>query len=297
MKRRVVIILACAAVFAGCASYIVYRIVGSNPSARPQTPLAEVIVATHDLEVGSLVGPHDLRTAKWFGALPKGVAAKADGILNRGVVSKIYEGEPILVDRLSALGAGGGLAATIPPGKRACAVKVNDVVGVAGFALPGMRVDVLISGVPPGSAPDSGPRVKTVLQNIEVLSAGTNIQKNSDGKAQQVQVVNLLVDPEQAEILSLAGNESHIQLVLRNPMDTEITKPRGTAMAQLFDGAGAGAPRASTTARPVPEQAIAGPSVRMQLSAVPPPRAGPTRTIEVINGLTRTDARFPIAGE
>jgi pilus assembly protein CpaB len=297
MKRRVVIILACAAIFAGCASYIVYRILGSHASATPQTPLVEVIVAAHDLEVGSLVGPHDLRTAKWFGALPKGAAARSDGILNRGVVAKVYEGEPVLVDRLSAPGAGGGLAATIPPGKRACAVKVNDVVGVAGFVLPGMRVDVLISGVPPGAPPDSGPRVKTLLQNIEVLSAGTNIQKNSDGKAQQVQVVNLLVDPAQAEILSLAGNESHIQLVLRNPMDTEITKPPGTAMAQLFDDAGAAAPKASTTVRRVPDHAIAASPVKTQLSAPATPQAVPTRTIEVINGLTRTDVRFPIAGE
>jgi pilus assembly protein CpaB len=293
MKRRVLIVLACAAVFAGCASYIVYRILGSHTSAATQTPLVEVIVAAHDLEVGSLVGPRDLRTAKWFGALPKGAAAKPDGILNRGVVAKVYEGEPVLVDRLSAPGAGGGLAATIPPGKRACAVKVNDVVGVAGFVLPGMRVDVLISGVPPGAPPDSGPRVKTLLQNIEVLSAGTNIQKNSDGKAQQVQVVNLLVDPGQAEILSLAGNESHIQLVLRNPMDTEITKPPGTAMAELFDGSGATTARVSAAARPAPERT----PVRVEPSAPAPTPVAPTRTIEVINGLTRTDARFPIAGE
>src|SRR6185437_14257913 len=106
-----------------------------------------------------------------------------------------------------------------------------------------------------GAPPESGPRVKTLLQNIEVLSAGANIQKNSDGKPQQVQVVNLLVNPAQAESLSLAGNEAHIQLVLRNPTDTEIGKPPGTAMAQLFDGSPAPVPRAPAAVRPAPERA------------------------------------------
>src|SRR3984957_9373732 len=104
---------------------------------------------------------------------------------------------------------------------RACAVKVDDVVGVAGFVTPGMKVDVLISGHPPGDAnPAAGSRVKTLLQNIEVLSAGTDIQKDGGGKPQQVRVVNLLVTPEQAEDLALASSQTRIQLILRNPLDT-----------------------------------------------------------------------------
>ena len=118
---------------------------------------------------------------------------------------------------------------------RACAVKVDDVVGVAGFVTPGMRVDVLISGNPPGTtSATEGTQVKTLLQNIEVLSAGVNIQKDGEGKPQQVQVVNLLVTPEQAEALSLASAQTRIQLVLRNPLDTDIAKPPGTAVANLF---------------------------------------------------------------
>jgi len=118
---------------------------------------------------------------------------------------------------------------------RACAVKVDEVVGVAGFVTPGMRVDVLISGNPPGAAnTNQGPKVKTLLQNIEVLSAGTDIQKDAEGKPQQVQVVNLLVTPDDAELLSLASNQTRIQLVLRNPLDTKVTNPPGTAMANLF---------------------------------------------------------------
>ena len=126
---------------------------------------------------------------------------KREDAVGRGVVSDLYQGEPILDSRLAAVGSGGGLAATIPQGMRACAVKVDDVVGVAGFVTPGMRVDVLISGNAPGAANASeGTQVKTLLQNIQVLSAGTDIQKDAEGKPQQVQVVNLLVTPDQAEI-------------------------------------------------------------------------------------------------
>src|SRR5438270_12881437 len=96
-----------------------------------------------------------------------------------------------------------------------------------------MRVDVLISGTNPGTSGSEGPKVKTLLQNIEVLSAGTNIQKDNEGKPAQVQVVNLLVDPEQAELLSLASNQTKIQLVLRNPLDTEKAEPPAIAMASL----------------------------------------------------------------
>ena len=116
----------------------------------------------------------------------------------------MYEGEPIIADRLAAAGSGGGLAAIIPPGLRASAVRVNEVVGLAGFVTAGMRVDVLMSGIPPGGNPSEGSRVNTLLQNIQVLSAGENLQKDSEGKPHPVQVVNLLVTPEQAEKLTLA---------------------------------------------------------------------------------------------
>ena len=112
---------------------------------------------------------------------------------------------------------------------RACAVRVDEVVGVAGFVIPGMRVDVLVSGNPPGEGANEGVVTETILQNIQVLSAGTDIQRDQEGKPLQVQVVNLLVTPEQAELLSLASNSLKIQLVLRNPLDTQMTKVPATA--------------------------------------------------------------------
>jgi pilus assembly protein CpaB len=289
MQRRLSIVLLCAVMIAGAASYVVYRLSGGGQKAVKPVPATQVVVAARDLEVGTLVHESDLTVANWVGSAPKGATLKKSAALNRGVISAIYRGEPVTENRLALSGSGGGLASTIPPGMRACAIKVNEVVGVAGFVIPGMRVDVLITGSPIGEEAGEGPRVKTLLQNIQVLSAGANIEPDKEGKPQQVQVVNLLVTPHQAEILSLtAGNDTRIQLVLRNPMDTEVTTPPGTSMSELFGGSGARpalGPRPSEPAGPAPV-ATTPPHV-----AAPAPPA--TETIEVLNGPTHTVARFP----
>src|SRR6202034_530725 len=235
MNRRLITILLTAFVIACVCTYFVAKVVGGMATASRKPNTTTVIAASSDLKLGTLIVKGDLTTMAIAGSIPKGAILKPEDAVGRGVVADIYQGEPILDNRLAPVGSGGGLAATIPPGMRACAVKVDDVVGVSGFATPGMRVDVLISGNPPGPvSPVDGPKVKTLLQNIEVLSAGTDIQKDGEGKPQQVQVVNLLVTPEQAELLSLASNQTHIQLVLRNPLDTKIAKTPGTAVVQLF---------------------------------------------------------------
>ena len=236
MNRRLFFILVSAFVIAAACSYLVYRVVGTH-LALGQQKATRVIVAVNDVKLGSVLRDADLSTTDISGPIPKGVILKRQDAVGRGVVSDLYQGEPIVESRLAAVGSGGGLAATIRQGMRACAVKVDEVVGVAGFVTPGMRVDVLISGNPPGPVNiTEGPKVKTLLQNIEVLSAGTDIQKDAEGKPQQVQVVNLLVTPDQAELLSLASNQTHIQLILRNPLDTQMTKTPGTAVANLFNG-------------------------------------------------------------
>jgi pilus assembly protein CpaB len=288
MNRRLLTILSCALIISAGATYIVYRIVGRQmmkAAAAPAT--SRVVVAARTLQIGSVVQQADLKVADWVGAPPAGIILAPDKVIGRGVVSTIYEGEPLMDTRLAAVGSGGGLAATIPPGMRACAVKVNEVVGVAGFVLPGMRVDVLIAGNPPGPGNASGPKVKTLLQNIEVLSAGTNIQKDNEGKPVQTQVVNLLVTPEQAEVLSLASSETRIQLVLRNPMDTQLAKTTGSGMANLFGEVSAPAPKIRAE-RPI--------AVRKPTVETPPPAAAkPAPTvylIEVLNGGRRSEAKF-----
>jgi pilus assembly protein CpaB len=230
------IILGVAFFIALICAYFVYRIGSANMAAIKQKPTTtSVVAAARDIKIGTVLSASDLTVTQIAGAVPKGVILKPENAIGRGVLSDIYQGELVEDNRLAASGSGGGLASTIPPGMRACAVKVDDVVGVSGFATPGMRVDVLIAGNPPNATGSSSTQVKTLLQNIEVLSAGTDIQRDTSGP-KQVQVVNLLVTPEQAELLSLANTQARIQLVLRNPLDTKIQPVAGTAMSNVFEG-------------------------------------------------------------
>jgi pilus assembly protein CpaB len=274
MNRRLFTVLATAFVAAALCSYLVYRVVGGRLLAAAQHRTVTIVVAKNDIKLGSVLKDTDLTTASWVGAAPPGAILKVQDALGRGVISDLYQGETVMESRLAAPGSGGGLAATIRPGMRACAVKVNDVVGVAGFVTPGMHVDVLISGNPPGSNPNAVPRVRTMLQNIQVLSAGTDISKDAEGKPQQVQVVNLLVTPDEAELLSLAGNETHIQLVLRNPLDTQFAKPPGTSVASLFGDAPAKVQPAAA-----PRKVVAKAAPRVYL-------------VEVFNGSKRSEEKF-----
>ncbi len=280
MTRRLLNILILALVLAASCSFFVYRMVGRRVAQSTHVSVTQIIAAADDIKLGSILTPSNLKFIQIAGALPKGAILKPEEAIGRGVVADLFQGEPILEGRLAAVGSGGGLAATIRQGMRACAVKVDEVVGVAGFVTPGMRVDVLISGDPPGDVnAKDGPEVKTLLQNIEVLSAGTDIQKDAEGKPQQVRVVNLLVTPEQAEVLSLASNHTQIQLVLRNPLDTKVAEVTGSAMSELFAG---------NRPAPAPNPAPARKPVR---------RSAPrTVSIEVFNGTQRTEQRFPAGG-
>jgi len=281
MNRRLVTILLAAFVVAALCSVLVYRLVGMRiASAKPQ-PATRVVAAAADIKIGQLLSAADLTTVQIQGTVPKTAILDAKNAIGRGVIQPIFAGEPILDNRLAPVGSGGGLAATIKDGYRAIAVRVDQVVGVAGFVTPGMHVDVLISGVPPNSQSTGGnnTQVRTVLQNMEVLSAGTDIQKDAEGKPQQVQVVNLLVTPEQAQVLALASNETRIQLVLRNPLDNKETKVQGTAMTNLFN----------EQAPPPSKPKLSGPV------KAPKPK-NDTFTVTVINGSTKTDEKFASPG-
>ena len=234
MNRRLITIFLVAIVIASACCWLVYRIVNVKMSASKPLSTTQVIAAAKDIPLGAVLTTADLTTMTLTGTPPKGAILKQEDAVGRGVITNISQGEPILDSQLASLGSGGGLAPTIPQGMRACAVRVDEVVGVAGFVTPGMRVDVLASGNPPGEGANEGVVTETILQNIQVLSAGTDIQRDQEGKPLQVQVVNLLVTPEQAELLSLAANSLKIQLVLRNPLDTQMTKVPTTSMSNLF---------------------------------------------------------------
>jgi pilus assembly protein CpaB len=286
MNRRLLTILLCAFFVAAVASYAVYRLVGNQISENSKKAAAKIVVATRDLEIGTLIKATDVKIGELVGELPKDVLLKTESAVGRGVVSPIFAGEAVNDKRLAKVGSGAGLAATIPPGMRACAVKVDDVVGVAGFASPGMRVDVLIAGNTPGGVNPGGTKVRTLLQNIEVLSAGKNFQKDNEGKPEVVAVVNLLVTPEQAELLSLvSSNETRIQLVLRNPIDVKIAATPGSELAALFGGT----PKAKEI---VPRRLVAAPAPpRVDKPAPPAPFV-----VEVMNGGKHTEQTFESQG-
>lgn len=273
MNRRLGSVFLFALLVSAVASFLVYHFVVAQVAAASRRPIAKqkLLVAAQKLEAGHLIQEADLRWVDSTSPAPEGTINDMQQAVGRGVIAAIYPNEPIAEGRLAPRGAGAGLASMIPIGKRAVALKIDEVVGLAGFVVPGMRVDVIVAGGNSGSG-RSGTLSRTILQNIEVLSAGQKIEKTGDGKPQDAQVVNLLVTPDQAEVLSLASSEAKVQLVLRNPLDTKEEKTHGTSVAAIF-----GLPDA-------PKQVASAAPVRVSRPAPPPPP-----TVEVFSGTKRTE--------
>ncbi len=285
MNRRFLQTIAVAVAIAGIATVLFYILISNRLTSGPKETRTRLVVAARELKVGTLINEPDVSIVEWAGSVPANAAVKKEDVVGRGVVATIYKDEPVVESRLAAKGAGAGLGPIIPSGMRAVAIRVNEVIGLAGFVTPGMRVDVIIAGSPPQAPAALGTLSRTLLQNVEVLSAGQQIEKDREGKPVQVQVVNLLVSPEQAEQLSLANAETRIQLVLRNPLDTTIEKTPGTAVARLFSGTAVKpvADVGRTAVRPVFRPAT--------LPVVQPPRPAVV-VVEVIQGGRRTETKF-----
>ncbi len=155
-------------------------------------------------------------------------------MLGHGVIVPISKGEFILPNRLAGEHAGSGLPSLIPPGMRAVSVRVNEVVSVAGFVTPGTRVDVLLTGTP-GAGGDE--QTTTVLQNVLVLASGHTLERTATGEAQNTAVITLEVSPDDAQRLTLASSQGHIQLALRNPLDTRQDDVPSSSSRGLYKGA------------------------------------------------------------
>src|SRR5262245_52051705 len=178
MNRRFVGVLAFAFIVAAFSSLILYRVLNARFQALgTASRLSRIILANRNLEPGTVLKAEDSQLADWPGQVPTGAGANLRDFIGRGVTTPIYAREPVIESRLALRGAGGGLAAMIPKGMRAVAVRVNEVVGVAGFVVAGMRVDVIISGTTPSGTGSLGTLTRTLLQNVEVLSAGQDFKK------------------------------------------------------------------------------------------------------------------------
>lgn len=295
MDRRFLTVLGVSLVFALIVSSVFYQMTSRGGSTKAETTnQKDIVVATRPLSVGVMVKPPDVKISKVSAdSFPKGAFSKVEDVLDRPVVSNILLDEPILDGRLAAKGSGLGLAPTIPVGMRAVTVRVNDVAGVAGFVLPGMHVDVLVTGHPPN---ENGDMTTTCLQNILVLSAGQTMQPDARGQAMPSPTVTLLATPEQAETLTLAGNDGRIQLVLRNSSDQTIEKTAGRVVTELYNGH-----RQAPTPPPAPEEkrpprprpvAVKPPPPPVVVAAAPPPPPPPDQII-MIRGTQRTVETIP----
>lgn len=274
-RTRLLMIGALALALGAFVSFAVYRTLKSKTSSGNE-PSVEVMVAARDIQVGSKLEDKDLRLARFsMASVPIGAYLSKNKLLGRGVVQPIAQGEFILPAKLAAENAGSGLPSMIPPGMRAVSVRVNEVVAVAGFATPGTRVDVLLTGNPTGSADR---QTTTVLENVQVLATGQKLERNAAGEAQNAPVITLLVSPDDAQRLTLASSEGRIQLALRNPLDTRDQDLNSTKEATLYRGA---------IPPPLLKTASAPRRTVVPVTVSPPPY-----TIEMIKGDKRETKKF-----
>ncbi len=279
MRNRIFAVLVLAILAGGGLAYGTYNAINSQPVKTVSAPTQPVVVASADLSLGTELHKEDLAVVNFpAGQAPAGAFAKPSDIIGRGLIVSMVKNEPVLAAKLASKEAGAGLPPVIPEGMRAVSVRVNEVIGVAGYVLPGTRVDVLATASPNGQSQDTTSKV--ILSNVQVVTAGTRLEQDQEkGKPMQVTVVTLLVYPEQSERLALASTEGKIQLALRNPLDQGAPETPGMKQAIMLGMAKPVAPArpASTGARKAP-----GP--------VTPegPAAAPMPTVEMIRGDKRS---------
>jgi pilus assembly protein CpaB len=274
MRNRIFAVLAIAVLAGGGLAYGTYNMMQNQPVKTVSTPTQPVVVAAADLSLGAELKAEHVKVLNFpAGQAPDGSFAQPQEIVGRGLIVSVVKGEPILPSKLAAKEAGAGLPPVIPDGMRAVSVRVNEVIGVAGYVLPGTRVDVIATASPTNQPTDTTSKV--VLANVLTLTSGTRMEQDQkDGKPVQVTVVTLAVTPEQAERLALASTEGKIQLALRNPLDQSAPATPGIKPAVLL-GVAKGQPAtqtASVKAKPGQPVTVA--------TAVP----APTPTVEVIRG-------------
>ena len=231
-RNRTLLVLLVAVGLAGLATYGVFRTIRSIPVREVEVATKFVVVANENLPLGTRLAKEQVKVVGWPAATPiEGSFDSVDAIIGRGVIQPVQANEPLTETKLAPKEAGAGLSPSIPQGMRALSVKVNDVIGVAGFTVPGARVDVVVV-----LKERENTMARVVVSNLQVLTAGTryDIEQAKDGKPMPSNVVTLLVTPEQAERITLAQSNGSITLVLRNPLDVAPTETNGIRLAGLM---------------------------------------------------------------
>jgi pilus assembly protein CpaB len=290
-ERRYTIVFYTAIVVALAATYWVYRFL-ERTKENAQIAMQPVVVVTEDLPEGARLERGALAVNPWpVSTVPPGAFSVADSVVGRVTRVPVFRGEPIVPGRLAPPGTGSGLEVKITPGKRAMSVKINEVVGLAGLIQPNSRVDVLVTLREEGE--NSRARAKLFMNNMRVLSVGTQVERGEDGKPISATTATLEVTPDEAERLAVAANQGSIQLVLRGYGDPDSVRTPGATsadvLAQLRSG---GQSSADPTPAPAPRRTVArrpAPVVETPPYAPTPPPAPAARradsaVVEVYRG-------------
>ncbi|MDE1160676.1 MAG: Flp pilus assembly protein CpaB [Acidobacteriaceae bacterium] len=224
MLLALVIALAISGLFTFWLSHMFAR------SARHDAGKLRYVAPIHPMNAGDLIGAEDVHLVSWSGSVAlAGAYTKPEDVTGKMLLYPIAVGEPILDRHISTAGA--GLSAHIPAGMRALSLRSDEVVGVAGYLLPGTRVDVLVTLRPTTVSQD--PLTSTVLQDAQVLTAGQKMQPDPEGKATRVDVVTLLVSPQDAERVVLASSQGTLHFVLRNGLDRAVAPDSSVRLSSL----------------------------------------------------------------
>jgi len=278
MRNRIFAVIAIAVLAGGGLAYGTYNFMQNQPVKTINMATQPVVVAAADLAIGAELKREDLQVVSFpKGSAPENSFAQPQDVIGRGLIVSLVKNEPVLNAKLASKEAGSGLPPVIPEGMRAVSVRVNEVIGVAGYVLPGTRVDVVATASPTTQPVDTTSKV--VLANVQVLTAGTRMERDQEkGKPVQVTVVTLLVTPEQAELLALASTEGKIQLALRNPLDQGAPPTPGVRPAVML-GLAQAKPVAKGQRVARATAAKPGQPVTMEAAVAPP-----MPTVEIIRG-------------
>jgi pilus assembly protein CpaB len=277
-RTRLLLIGFVALALGAIVSFSVYRTLQTRTGGNV-APGVVVVVAANDIPVGAKVGESDVKEVRFPASdVPPNCFHLKSSVVGRGAILPIARGEFFLPNKLAGENAGSGMPALIPPGMRAVSVRVNEVIGVAGFVVPGTRVDVLLTGNPSGA---SDQQTSTVLENVAVIATGQKLERNTAGEPQLAPVITLLVSPDDAQKLTLAQTQGKIQLALRNPLDTKQQELASVSTSALYK-------REST---PAPAAPRPKPSKHATVVNLTPPTPS-TYGVEVIKGNKKDITKF-----
>jgi len=301
-NKRLIIVAGCAIFFGLLATISVTRFLAN---AKGNASTNKVVVAKVDIPIGTKIIAEQLSTVQFArGTTPEGVFDSPDKLVGRVAIANIAALEPFTNLKLAPEGSAGGLSAMIPEGYRAMTVKVDDVVGLSGFVMPGTLVDVVVVIDPEEKSGSQSSVSKIVLQNIKVLASGQNIDRpKNDRDAESVKTVTLQVTPEQAEKLALASTDGKVRLVMRNGVDQADQQTTGATKRSLLTGEQAlpvPDPGMNKSLQPQPvivrraARPVARPArVAMRVAPTAAPAPARTYNVELFEGAKKRTVDFP----